>query len=428
MHVAITLEFRFTQTLDGRLWSRTSHSYSFWERYLDVFDGVKIFARADRQPTVDERYRPVSGPGVSFIALPYYQGPWRYLKARGAIRETMRRAAKEEDAILCRVPSRIGTELLSVIPWRGHPYGLEVIGDPEQAFSPGAVHHPLRPMFRYMFTRGLKRECARATAVSYVTESALQRRYPTTGLSVGVSDIDLSTEYFKAMPRDYAAYLSRVGIRPEDSAGAKGDDSSARPRLLFIGTLEQMYKGQDVLLKAAAILKQWNCPVELTMVGDGRHRPELEALGHTLSIGGQVKFLGQLPAGAPIRAELDEATLMVLPSRTEGLPRVIIEAMARALPCVASNVGGIPELLHGDDLVQPDDPECLARKIQEVVTNPARLTSMSVRNLEKAQQFRPEMLDRKRAEFYKVLRDATLQWLSSRSQQSRSRNRLTLAH
>jgi glycosyltransferase involved in cell wall biosynthesis len=105
---------------------------------------------------------------------------------------------------------------------------------------------------------------------------------------------------------------------------------------------------------------------------------------------------------------------MVLPSRAEGLPRVIVEAMARALPCIASNVGGIPELLAAEDLVAPNNPQVLAAKIAEVLGDNARLSRMSARNLEKSQQFRPEILERRRTEFYSYLRDTTREWLAAR--------------
>lgn len=417
MILLVTLEFRFTRTPDGRMWSRTSHSYAFWERYLSVFDGVKIVARAEKRSEIDERYRPVLGPGVEFIEVPYYLGPGQYLRVRRQVRQAMHSALAPGDAILCRVPSRLATELLATVGGKGRPFGLEVIGDPEEAFAPGAVRHPLRPMFRYLFTRNLRRECARAVAVSYVTENALQSRYPAKGLAIGVSDTDLQTGYFGSLPRTFTTYYSSTELSIEDYAsGPKQYGCLTRPRLLFVGTLEQMYKGQDILLKAVGLLKQRNCPIELVIVGDGRHRQELERLAQGLSLAGDVKFVGELPSGAPIRAELDEATLMVLPSRTEGLPRVIIEAMARALPCVGSNVGGVPELLHKDDLVPTNNPEALARKLQEVITNPARLNAMSSRNLEKAQQFRPEVLRRKRTEFYRFLCEATQSWLSAQTQ------------
>jgi glycosyltransferase involved in cell wall biosynthesis len=153
-------------------------------------------------------------------------------------------------------------------------------------------------------------------------------------------------------------------------------------------------------------------PIELRIVGSGRHRSELEQLARSLSLHDCVHFTGELAAPA-IRSELDNATLMVLPSRAEGLPRVIVEAMARALPCIASNVGGIPELLAAEDLVAPNNPQVLAAKIAEVLGDNARLSRMSARNLEKSQQFRPEILERRRTEFYSHLRDTTREWLAA---------------
>jgi glycosyltransferase involved in cell wall biosynthesis len=376
---------------------------------------VKVVARAERKPAVDHRYRPVVGPGVEFIEVPYYLGPWQYAKVRDRVRAAVRSTLSSDDAVLCRVGSRVATDLLPLLWRRGHPYGLEVVGDPYEAFAPGAVKHPLRPLFRYLFTRSLREECARAAAVSYVTEHALQRRYPARkGLAVGVSDTDLQTAYFSAVPRVFTTSYSSTDLAIDDYAPRpKEFVTPIRPQLVFVGSLEQMYKGQDILISAVGLLRRRNYPVELNIIGDGRHRLELEELTRSLSLDGAVRFSGELPAGAAVRSELDKAILMVLPSRTEGLPRVIIEAMARGLPCIASDVGGIPELLHHDDLVSPNDATALADKIEQVITDPFRLNLMSARNLDKAQQFRPEILEKKRTEFYTFLHDVTKVWLSS---------------
>lgn len=72
-----------------------------------------------------------------------------------------------------------------------------------------------------------------------------------------------------------------------------------------------------------------------------------------LGVADRVTFVGTVPAGAAVRAHLDAADLVVVPSRTEGLPRALIEAMARGLPAVGTTVGGIPELLADVDLVPP---------------------------------------------------------------------------
>ena len=416
MELIVVLDFRFTQTPDGRVWTRTIHPLPFWSRYLKVFDKVKVVARAEQVKQVDAQYNLVTGPGVEFVTVPYYVGPWQYLKSRGRVRSAVRSALVPNDAVLCRVGSRLATDLLPVLWKMSRPYGLEVIGDPYEAFAPSAVKHTLRPFFRYLSTRALRTQCTHAAAVSYVTDRALQRNYPARddGFAVAVSDADLQATCFSSVPRVFTTSYSSTDLTPEDYAARPKEYSNPiHSRLVFVGSLEQMYKGQDVLIKAVGLLMQRNCFVELRIVGDGRHRSELERLVQSLSLDGAAIFLGELPAGAAIRTELDDATLMVLPSRTEGLPRVVIEAMARGLPCVATQVGGIPELLHPDDLVPPNDVVALANKIQEVISSAERLNIMSARNLQRAQDFRPDVLDKRRTEFYAFLRDVTNAWVCS---------------
>jgi glycosyltransferase involved in cell wall biosynthesis len=88
--------------------------------------------------------------------------------------------------------------------------------------------------------------------------------------------------------------------------------------------------------------------------------------------------------------------------------------MARGLPCIASNVGGIPELLDPEDMVAPNDPSALAAKIKLALNNPEQLNAMSIRNLAKAQEFRPDVLEKRRTRFYRFLYDVTREWFASR--------------
>jgi glycosyltransferase involved in cell wall biosynthesis len=100
-----------------------------------------------------------------------------------------------------------------------------------------------------------------------------------------------------------------------------------------------------------------------------------------------------------------------LPSFAEGLPRALVEAMARALPCVGSAVGGVAELLPDKDFVRPGDPEELARKIIEVVQDPERMRRMSDRNLGIARRYVSEELSAKHQVFCCAVRDRTAGWL-----------------
>jgi glycosyltransferase involved in cell wall biosynthesis len=416
MKLVVVLDFRFVRTPDGEVWTRTTYPRSFWNRYLKVFDQVRVVARAEPRKTVDSQYKAVTSPEIEFAEVPYYLGPWQYLQVRAKVRRSVVSATSEHDAVLCRVGSRLATDLLPSFWKSGRPYGLEVVGDPYEAFAPDAVKHPLRIAFRYLSAWTLRKQCARATAVSYVTREILQRRYPASGHRVGISDAELDNASFVGQPRTFTTFFSSIEATKDDYVlnPRSYTHQGSCERVVFVGSLEQMYKAPDVLLRAVAELQRRRHRVELTIVGDGRHRRDLQQLARELGISEAVTFAGELPSGPAIREHLDRAVLFVLPSRTEGMPRAMIEAMCRALPCIGSNAGGIPELLEPDDIVPAGDAFALADKIDAVLSDPGRLTRMSKRNFIRAQEFHGEVLEPRRTAFYSVLRENTEKWLGSR--------------
>jgi len=408
MRLIITCEHRFSLAPDGSVWTKIAFDYAFWQRYLGAFDSLRVVARATLDPAIDAQYKRVTGDGVAFWPLPYYLGPEQFLLQRRKLRASLHEAVGDHDALLCRVASPLADELLPTFWKKDRPYGLEVVGDPREAMGPRTMHHPLRPLFRARAARLLRAQCSRAIAVAYVTKHTLQRHYPCPALSVGISDVGPLD--FTQAAKVFTTNYSSISCEDNDFVSqARQFQKRERPRILFVGSLAQMYKGPDVLLKAVQRLAAELNP-EVVIVGDGKHRAELEAMARDLGISENVKFLGELPSGRAIREQLDRATIFAMPSRTEGLPRALIEAMTRALPCVATRVGGIPELLEADDLVASEDFLGLAEKIKEAVSDPARLSEMSRRNLQRAQDFRPELLERRRSEFYGFLRHATERW------------------
>jgi glycosyltransferase involved in cell wall biosynthesis len=155
--------------------------------------------------------------------------------------------------------------------------------------------------------------------------------------------------------------------------------------------------------------------LRLKMVGGGRFRAMLENLAAELNIRERCEFLGELSAGLPVQDVLDNSDIFVLPSRVEGLPRAMIEAMARGLPCIGSFVGGIPELLENEDLVRPGDVDALAELISKVVGDPARQLRMSARNLERSKEYADDLLRSKRVAFYRHVKEVTADHLRARS-------------
>ena len=85
--------------------------------------------------------------------------------------------------------------------------------------------------------------------------------------------------------------------------------------------------------------------------------------------------------------------------------------MARGLPCIGSDVGGIPELIGPEELVPPNDPNVLANKIVELVRDPARMTRLSRRNLQVAAGFTSDVLRTRRIKFYEHLSGLTDAWI-----------------
>lgn len=397
MKVVVALEPRFDRTPDGAIWTLVGFAYPFWKRYLDVFDEVCAVARVRDVPHVPSDWQRADGEGVSFVPIPYYIGPLQYLLKARAVQQAAQNSVGSRDAVILRVGGQIASCIKPILFQTGHPYGVEVVADPYDVFAPGSIKSPLRRFLRWYSPPRLRELCFNACAAFYVTQEALQKRYPCPNFSVSASTVKLTEKSFVSQPRS-------------------NQEKAHSWTIIFVGTMAQLYKAPDVLINAIAICVGEGLNLEFVLVGDGQYRGELEALAQKLGLDKRVRFLGQLPCGDAVRSQLDRADLFVLPSHQEGLPRAMLEAMARSLPCIGSTVGGIPEILPAEDMVTSGDVEALARKIREVVTNPQRMAEMSARNLETAQQYRDELLQKKRIAFYHHVREITEEWLKEPKQ------------
>lgn len=390
MNVTVSLSATFSALDDGSFWTSSNVGYDFWIRYLSVFDHVNILARVERSTSITDDMLRVDGPGVSVTPLIAYRGPRQFLRHSYAARRQIIDQHNVRGAIIMRIPSTPANIAYKHLLRKGTPFGLEVVGDPEDVFAPGASAHPLRPFFRLWFSRHQKAMIASACAVSYVTGRKLQQRYP-------ASDSAFTTHYSSIDLRD-EAYVFK----------ARTISSIEWPvHCVFVGSLAKPYKGLDVLIEAISLCRARGLSVELTVLGDGQERQKLEQHVVQKGLADSIRFEGRVQGGESVRRYLDDSDIFVLPSRTEGLPRAMIEAMARGLPCIGTSVGGIPELLPDEDLVRPGDPESLASKIVEVAANPQRMQSMSVRNLETAQRYHARTLQARRNDFYAHIKSET---------------------
>lgn len=150
--------------------------------------------------------------------------------------------------------------------------------------------------------------------------------------------------------------------------------------VVCVGRLHPM-KGQDVLIRAFAAVHERYPEARLSLIGDGPYRSQLERLASQLGLGLICSFLGNLPHER-VMEETASARVVVLPTISDAMPIVVIEAMALSKPVVASAVGGIPEILRDGVegfLVPPDQPDVLAEKIQFLLENPAEAVGLGSR-------------------------------------------------
>ncbi len=417
MELCLTLDHHFLQTPDHRVWTVTQGHYSFYSEYLDVFDRVRLIARGFRVPRAQSNFLAVEGPGVEFFPVSSYKGPVQYIARYHSIHCSLRNAVPPGSAVIFRSPSQVANSVERSIRYRRHPYALDVVADPYDVLSPAANPHPLAPIARVYFTLNLKEQAKRAIAVSYVTQSYLQKRYPPREdayVTPPVGEDSLLEQRIDG-DRQYVVAVSDVNL-PEDwfrDEPRKALQELEVLRVLFIGTLGSLYKGPDTLIRAVAISRLAGVRVLVRFAGSGKQMDHLRALCSELGISDQITFLGDVQFGFPIREEIDRADVFVLPSRAEGVPRAMLEAMARSVPCLGSHVGGIPELIHEEDRVPPNDAAALAAKFRELMRDRARIERMSIRNYQTSRKYATQALRNRRREFLLAVRERTVERLKS---------------
>lgn len=195
------------------------------------------------------------------------------------------------------------------------------------------------------------------------------------------------------------------GLGPEDFDIVVADRDAAE--FLFVGELREL-KGVDLLLRALVRLRSGRAP-RAVIVGDGPDAGQFQALARDLGLASRVRFTGAMPA----REAFALGRTLVMPSRAESLPYVALEAAAAGLPLIASNVGGLPEIVQDSTtrLVPSDDVEALACAMVATMddVDGARGRAVQLRGLV-AQRFTVARMTHAVLDFYKehITRDAAM--------------------
>lgn len=355
-------------------------------RYVCHKDSVTVISRMEKI-RCSKGLCKIDGKNINF--LPVRGGLFSKVFSIFLIENTMTifESLSNCNFIVIRLPSFLGIYILLINVFVRKKYFIEFVGDPKEALmtSKEDVSLPFK-FFVHAFSELNKFFIKNAHGVIYVTESALQMDYPTNGLTEHASNVEMTIKEKRISIEDYKIQnnLFKIGL---------------------IGSFNNHYKGITEAINAMSLLNDSEKKFELHILGSGTLKDDYNLLAKELGVSDLVFFDGIVKGGNKVADWLSSLDLYIQPSYTEGLPRALIEAMSVGLPAVASDVGGIPELLSKDTLVKPYDSEALAKKIKDFVDSQKLRFEQGKLNYQKAKEYDQKVLKKRRSEFWQSARD-----------------------
>lgn len=383
--VYVTTERRYFEYGEG-IFLSGSENEKFFERYLTTFDKVVVIGRCQRVAGVPDARQFLESEKVHLARLGL--GFLRQAKVSQLLR-LLQSVKIEKAALLVRTPGMLAYAITCLAVIMRVPYSLEVVADPyeEAKFVTGssALNGLLARVLLMVFRLQIKA----CRAASFVTRFDIQERYLNAG--------DKRREKFS---------FSYSSLRLPDNFFVEGNSAVERSTnrsltFLFVGELHRPFKGLDTLIKAASSLT--NLSMQVIVVGDGTLLSSYKRLAQDLGVAPVFKFLGYISNDEAKLQIYRSSDVFVLPSRREGLPRVVIEAMANALPCLVSDVCGARELVDNEFVFPIDSHEVLAEKMAWLASDREAMLRASRRNRAESERYRDGVLHVERQRFYEYV-------------------------
>jgi glycosyltransferase involved in cell wall biosynthesis len=386
---AFVHDHRFLEK-DQLIFSQGGLPKKIWSRYLKHFKEIIVIGRRSRS-VFSQNLTLSSTKGVSFNLIDEYDTYPDALRHYKRIKKRLRRIIQHADITIIRLPSVLGFFAIICSRELGKPYAIEVAGCPwDSMWNYGNLAGKAAAPLLYLMQ---KRFVKKADFVIYVTKYFLQNRYPTNGFSRSASNVRIEALEKQVLEK----HINRI-------------QQKRKPvQIGMIGSLDVRYKGFDIALKALFSIKDTIPDFELNLVGQGNGN-RVMTVARKYGIENKVKIIGRLKSGQDIFDLLDSLTLYLHPSRTEGLPRSLIEAMSRGCPCLASDRAGISELLDQIYLHKPGDHKTLSEQIATCLNSDDMLFTMARDNFSRAADYTVEKLDKKRDEFWGFVKKDLTCW------------------
>lgn len=350
------------------------------ERYSNIFEEVVVLSRQREISSLDNKLTLASTDRVTFVKVPDFKSIKKYyLKKRAS--EIVKNQVINSDCLIAR-NSSIASIALKYAKQYKKPFLLEIVACQWDALWNHSLKGKILAPYSYL---KLKRTAKEAPYVVYVTNEFLQKRYPTNGMSTNCSDVAL-TEFDDKVLKNRLEKIKHI----------------QETHKYIIGTtaaVDVRYKGQQYIIQALGELKKQGVTnYEYQLVGGGDQR-YLKRIAEKYDVVDQIKFLGAMPHNQ-VFDWLETIDLYVQPSRTEGLPRALIEAISRAVPAFGAKSGGIPELL--DDKFIFSNTRKNIDEIIEILKSfdKETLTKQATRNYEESKKYDKNIIEERRRSFF----------------------------
>lgn len=370
------------KTGDGEYYSPTIYNNEFFKRYLNVFSEVRLVCKVKHvNKTYVSNFIKITIPNLEFYEIPWYQGLKSMMSQLFLLDNIYKKASSGCNCIIYRVAQieSFWVFLRSHNP--GLPFALEIVNDPRSFTS-------MNILLRLFSIFLLKTMCKRADGISYVTRYYLQNLYK--------PKINSNLKF--------SSFYSSVELSENDFYRARSYNKMNEIKICHVSNyISDNTKGQFTLLKSVKMMKEKGLNVSIHIIGDGPYLKKLKKYCSKSNISSQVFFYGRFSNRQVLFEKLKEMDIMVYPSKMEGLPRVLIEAMAVGLPIISTPIAGIPELINTKYLINPNDFRSIAKIVNRLAINPIELEQMSKSNYEKAMEYTNTVLEPKRTNFYTSL-------------------------
>lgn len=324
-----------------------------------------------------KNYSKLTSNSFRVIEIPNIKSIRLFIKYYKIARSIIEKAVDESDIIICRIPSISSAIALRRGGKVGKPVLVECVACTFDAYWNHSFQGKLIAHFK-MWQQ--KRLIKHAPYTIYVTSSFLQSRYPSLGNFIGCSDVEIGFLAYNVLNNR----INRI----------KG---SNYPLVLgTIAALDVAYKGQADVIRAIAGLMKNGIQFSYRLVGQG-DSTRLRRLISKLKVNHLVTIEGAI-MHHEIFNFLDSIDVYIQPSKLEGLPRAVVEAMSRACPIIGSNVGGIPELVDKKMVFRAGDINGIKKKLigltKELLLEQSRI------NFERSKDYESNQLEMRRLEFF----------------------------